>query len=237
MRAMAKVAVITGSTGALGQVVARTLLQAGWRVAACDSAARQAALETLEREHPGSAIGVALDITDPAAWTAALPRIAALGDVDGAVLIAGGWKGGTPFHDSDDATWRAMLDSNLETARRTLSALLPRMVERRHGSVVLVGSRAAVRPWESAGAAAYGASKAALVALTQAIAAELVSDGVRLNLVLPSTIDTPANRAAMPSADATRWVAPESLADVISFLLSDAARDVSGAALPVYGRA
>jgi NAD(P)-dependent dehydrogenase (short-subunit alcohol dehydrogenase family) len=101
---------------------------------------------------------------------------------------------------------------------------------------VLVGSRAALRPWESAGAAAYAASKAALVALSECVAAEVLAAGVRVNVVLPSTIDTPANRRAMPNADFTRWVAPDSLVEVVLFLLSDAARDVSGAALPVYGK-
>jgi NAD(P)-dependent dehydrogenase (short-subunit alcohol dehydrogenase family) len=129
-----------------------------------------------------------------------------------------------------------MLDQNLESARVALQALLPPMIAARRGSIVLMGSRAAVRPWESKGAAAYAASKAAVIALAQAVAAEVLDDGVRVNVVLPSTIDTQANRASMPNADPSRWVARESLCDVIGFLLSDAARDVSGAALPVFGR-
>jgi NAD(P)-dependent dehydrogenase (short-subunit alcohol dehydrogenase family) len=92
------------------------------------------------------------------------------------------------------------------------------------------------RPWENAGAAAYAASKSALVAYARAIAEETLAHGVRVNAVLPSTIDTPANRAAMPKADAEKWVTTRSIAEVIAFLLSDAARDVSGAAIPVYGR-
>jgi len=103
--------------------------------------------------------------------------------------------------------------------------------------VVVIGSRAAVEPWTSAGAAAYAASKAAVVALAQAAAAEVRDRGVRVNAVLPSTLDTPANRAAMPGADATKWVTLESAAQVVAFLLSDEARDIQGAALPVYGRA
>jgi NAD(P)-dependent dehydrogenase (short-subunit alcohol dehydrogenase family) len=130
-----------------------------------------------------------------------------------------------------------MLSSNLETARVSLQALLPGMVDRKRGSIVLVGSRAAERPWESARAAAYAASKAAVVALAGAAAAEVRDAAVRINVILPSTIDTPQNRASMPSADPTRWVKPDSIADVVTFLLSDASRDISGAVIPVYGNA
>jgi NAD(P)-dependent dehydrogenase (short-subunit alcohol dehydrogenase family) len=111
------------------------------------------------------------------------------------------------------------------------------MVARGRGSVVLVGSRAAVQPWTSTGGAAYAASKAAVVALAQAVAAEVLPHGVRVNAVLPSTLDTPANRAAMPKADPSRWVSLASAAGVVAFLLGDDARDVSGAAVPLYGRA
>src|SRR5262249_6398369 len=123
------------------------------------------------------------------------------------------------------------------TARHALRALLPAMVEARAGSVVVVGSRVVERPWTSAGAAAYAASKAAVVTLAQTVAAEVLKDGVRVNAVLPSTLDTAANRRAMPKADPATWVTTESLAKVIAFLLSDDARDISGAAIPVYGRA
>jgi NAD(P)-dependent dehydrogenase (short-subunit alcohol dehydrogenase family) len=129
-----------------------------------------------------------------------------------------------------------MVSSNLETAHASLRALLPGMVARKSGSVVLVGSRAVERPWTSAGAAEYAASKAAVVALAQVAAEETLSAGVRVNAILPSTLDTPANRSAMPDADSSRWVSTDSAAEVIAFLLSPSARDVSGAAIPVYGR-
>ncbi|MGD0529244.1 MAG: SDR family oxidoreductase, partial [Polyangiaceae bacterium] len=116
-------------------------------------------------------------------------------------------------------------------------ALLPPMVAKKHGSIVVMGSRAAVEPATSAGSAAYAASKAAVVALAQAVAAEVLSAGVRVNAVLPSTMDTPANRAAMPKVDPAKWVSLPSAAGVVAFLLSDEARDISGVALPVYGRA
>jgi NAD(P)-dependent dehydrogenase (short-subunit alcohol dehydrogenase family) len=153
------------------------------------------------------------------------------------VLIAGGWQGGGPLHArQDDAIWRAMVGANLESGYRAMRALLPGMVARKAGSLVVIGSRAAVRPDTSAGAAEYAATKSAIVSLAQAVAAEVLDSFVRVNAVLPSTIDTPANRGGMPKADFSKWVAPSSIAGVISFLLSDAARDVSGAAIPVYGR-
>jgi NAD(P)-dependent dehydrogenase (short-subunit alcohol dehydrogenase family) len=110
------------------------------------------------------------------------------------------------------------------------------MVAAKDGSIVVVGSRAAVQPWTSAGAAAYAASKAAVVALAQTVAQEVLAYGVRVNAILPSTLDTPANRKAMPDADPSKWVPTDRVAAVIAFLFADGSRDVSGAALPVYGR-
>ncbi len=130
-----------------------------------------------------------------------------------------------------------MIDSNLETVHRSLRALLPPMVARKRGALVVIGSRAAVDPASSAKAAAYAASKAAVVALAQAVAAEVLPHGVRINVLMPSTLDTPANRTSMPGADPTRWVSLSSAAGVVAFLLGDEARDISGAAVPIYGRA
>jgi NAD(P)-dependent dehydrogenase (short-subunit alcohol dehydrogenase family) len=233
---MSDVIVVTGASGALGGAVARLLVAKGDRVAALGSAGP--GLEALARELGEACLPVALDLTSAAAWAEALPRITSrLGAPTGAVLTAGAWRGGKPLHEDDDATWDAMLGANVDTARRRLRALLPGMVARRSGSIVVIGSRAVPRPESSVRAAAAAAAKAALVALAQTVAAEVLADGVRVNAVLPSTIDTPANRAAMPAADFTSWVSLASLAGVIAFLLSAGARDVSGAALPVYGRA
>jgi NAD(P)-dependent dehydrogenase (short-subunit alcohol dehydrogenase family) len=231
---MNQVTLITGAAGALGGAVAATLIEKGHRIAAVDLPSSGPRLSALG----SGALALPFDTTSAASWSEALARAEKeLGPVTGAVLIAGGWQGGAPLHArSDDAVWQAMLGANLESAYRALRAVLPGLVARRGGSVVVIGSRAVVRPETSGGAAEYAATKSAVVALSQAVAAEVLEHGVRVNAVLPSTIDTAANRKAMPTADASRWVSLGSLSGVVSFLLSDAARDISGAAIPVYGR-
>jgi NAD(P)-dependent dehydrogenase (short-subunit alcohol dehydrogenase family) len=232
-----RVALVTGASGALGGALTRGLAAESRLVVAVGRGASQAELDRDVGE--GRTLAAAFDVTEPSAWTQLLEELSARGDhPTAAVLAAGAWRGGKPLHEeTDDATWESMLSANLTTARVSLRALLPGMLAAGGGSVVLVGSRAAVRPWESARAAAYAASKAALLALAQAVAAEVLDGGVRINVVLPATIDTPQNRAAMKDADTSRWVTPESLTEVVSFLLSERARDVSGAVVPVYGRA
>ena len=232
------VIVVTGAAGALGAALVRYLAARSKTVIAIDRPENSARLAEVSREAAG-AVPIELDATSHGTWSPVLERITSdYGPPAGAVLVAGGYAGGGRLFEGDsDARWRKMLDQNLESARVALQALLPGMVAAKHGSIVLIGSRAAQRPWESPGAAAYAASKAAVLALSQAVAAEVLDDNVRVNVVLPSTLDTAANRAAMPNVDPSRWVTRDSLCDVIGFLLSDAARDVSGAALPVYGRA
>src|SRR5262249_22008177 len=150
---------------------------------------------------------VPLDVGSVDAWAAALGRIdGELGAPTGAALTVGGWAGGKPLAESPPEELRSMLEANAMTAYVSLRALLPGMLVRGHGSIVLIGSRAVERPWTSAGAAAYAASKSAVVALAEVAAAEGLERGVRVNAVLPSVIDTPANRAAMGDADAAKWV-------------------------------
>ena len=211
---------------------------AGTRLALVDATRARERLQQVAASVAGACV-IAGDISVGATWAEAMPRIEReLGAPPAvAALVAGGWAGGKPLHeDPSDEVWDSMMNANLGTAHRSLRALLPPMVARRRGSIVVVGSRAAVHPETSARASAYAASKAAVVALTSVVAAEVLEAGVRVNAVLPSTMDTPANRAAMPKADPTRWVTLASVAGVIAFLLSDDARDVSGAAVPVYGR-
>jgi len=235
---MADIVVITGAAGALGSEVARILSAKGHALALFDSERSRPRLAELAASLD-RAVAFPGDIAEEATWRDAMPRVEReLGAAPTlAALIAGAWRGGTPVHrETSDDVWRTMMTANVETVYRSLRALLPGMVTQRRGSVVVVGSRAAVAPQTSAGAAAYAASKAAVVALMQAAAAEVLDSGVRLNAILPSTLDTPANRAAMPDADASRWVSLPSAASVVAFLLGDDARDISGTAVPVYGR-
>jgi len=236
---MPDVALVTGAAGALGAQVALTLSQRGHKVALFDSKAASARLDGLASSLGGACV-VAGDLANEATWREGMARVEReLGATPSrAALIAGAWRGGRPVHEEEtDDTWRTLMTANVETAYRGLRALLPSMVAKQRGSVVVVGSRAATEPWTSAGAAVYAASKAAVVALAQAVSAEVLERGVRINAILPSTLDTPANRAAMPHADPTRWVSLESAAGVVAFLLSDESRDIHGAAIPVYGGA
>ncbi len=230
--------VITGAAGALGSATARRLSAAGWPVALISLPFEMERTRALAAEL-GRAVAIELDVARVDSWVAPLARIEAeLGPPAGAALIAGTWQGGTPLHaETDDRIWRAMIETNLETVHASLRALLPGMVARKRGSIVVIGSRAVERPWTSVSASAYGTTKTAVVALAQTVAAEVLADGVRVNAILPSTLDTAANRRAMPDADPSRWVTTDSAAGVIAFLLSDDARDISGAAIPVYGRA
>ena len=236
---MNDIALVTGAAGALGGEVARLLHSRGYELALVDTARGKTRLDQLAGSLGGACV-VAGDVTSGELWTEAMARVEReLGATPTvAALVAGAWRGGKALHDEqDDEVWRAMLEANLETVHRSLRALLPSMVARKRGAIVALGSRAAVDPGSSANAAAYAASKAATVALVQAVAAEVRDHGVRINAVLPSTMDTPANRAAMPDADPSRWVSLASAAGVVAFLLGDEARDISGAAIPVYGRA
>ena len=236
-----RIVAITGGAGALGSALAAHLVGQGYRVALFDTERAKDRLGQIAKQlGAGNAVAHPGDFATAATWESALAAThAAFGALPThGALIAGGWDGGAPLHDAkDDTAYQKMIALNVDTAYRALRSLLPSMVDKKHGSIVVVGSRAVERPWTSAGAAAYGASKAAVVAMAQAVAQEVLEHGVRINAILPSTMDTPANRAAMPDADPSKWVALDSASAVITFLLSDDARDVSGAALPVYGRA
>lgn len=235
-----RIAAITGGAGALGSALAELLVTRGYKVALLDTERGKARGEELAaRLGKERAIAVAGDFAQAGAWDAALEAAKrTFGALPThAALVAGGWEGGSPLHATkDDALFERVMKLNVDTAYRALRALLPSMVEAKRGSIVVVGSRAVERPWTSTGASAYAAAKAAVVTMAQTVAAEVLHDGVRVNAILPSTMDTAANRAAMPKADPTKWVELSSAAAVIAFLFSEDARDVTGAAIPVYGR-
>ena len=156
------------------------------------------------------------------------------GPIDALIHLVGGFSGGKSIAETDDKTWDLMMNVNLRAAVNAIRAVLKPMMEARRGRIVAIGSRAAVEA--SPKLAAYAVSKAALVALVKNTAAEVKDFGITANVVLPSTIDTAANRKAMPKSDFSKWVTPESIARVLLFLASDAASDVNGAVIPVYGK-
>lgn len=229
--------VVTGAAGSFGSHLVVDLLRRGERVVALGrseatlrDAVDRAASRLGATWDPEALVLRGLALNDVEGWSQLLGELEEAGSVRGAVLAAGGWTGGRPFVETPESAWATMLDQNLHSARLALAQLVPVLVRRGGGSVVLVGSRAAVRPWESVGAAAYASAKAALVALGQTVAAEVLGEGVRVNVVLPSTLAAPD--AAPPPP---HLLSPASLAAVVRFLLSDDASAVSGAALPVYG--
>jgi NAD(P)-dependent dehydrogenase (short-subunit alcohol dehydrogenase family) len=232
-----KVAIVTGGTGALGGAVVAALLQAGARVVV--PYRKEGELDQL-REHAGIAAdaklsGMLLDLTDEEAVTQAYAEAAnAHGGVDILVNIAGGFAGGSPVHQTPWSLWQTQLDLNLKTTVLSCKAAVPHMLAR-GGAIVNVGTRTATQP--GAKLAAYAASKRAVIQLTEALAAELRDQHITANIIMPSTIDTPTNRKGDPTAGGGRWVKPDEIARVILFLAGPDARIISGATIPVYGRA
>lgn len=231
------IVIVSGAAGALGTALVAHFIAGGAKIAAVDVPQAATRLQSLAEQFGNAYLPLPLDVLDQKAWTNALATVEeTLGAPDGAALLAGGFTWTGPMHAANDDAWDSMMGMNAGTVHASLRALLPGMVKRNKGSIVAVGSRAAVNPATGVGMAAYAASKAAVTALVQAVAAEVLEHGVRVNAVLPSIIDTPRNRVDMPNADFSKWVTPDSLAGIISFLLSDAGRDISGALVPVYGR-
>lgn len=217
-----RIVVVTGANGALGGVVRRRLREAGATPAGID----------LEADRAGEVLGA--DLADGAAADRAVRQILERhGRIDALLNVAGGFRMAPA---TDIAAWEAMWKINVITVLNATRAVLPSMTQRGGGAVVSVAARAAVQP-AGAQMGAYAAAKSAVIRLTESLSEEVKGRGVRVNCVLPSIIDTEANRRAMPAADAGTWVAPEALADVLLFLCSDAAAAIHGAAIPVYGRA
>ena len=223
-----KVVIITGATGGLGTSVTAAFLEAGARVAAVDRSAQQAATENFAP--------VAGDLSTLAgAQSAADAVIARWGRIDALVHLVGGFAGGVSVSDSDDAMFDRMMNLNLRTALHMFRAVLPQMRTQGTGRILAIGSRAAVEPSPMSGL--YAASKAALVSLVRTIAAENADRGIGANVVLPGTMDTPANRAAMPAANPSQWVPPAQVASLLVHLASDSASSVTGAVIPIFGSA
>ena len=222
-----KVIVVTGALGALGQVFVDQALARGARVAAVDHAATKVP-PTAKRLELGG-----VDLTDAVQAKKAIDAAAShFGRLDALVNIAGGFVFET-IAEGDPKSWQRMYALNVLTTLNTSQSAIPHLTASGSGRIVNVGAMGALQA--GAGMGPYAASKAAVHRLTEALAAELKGK-VTVNAVLPSTIDTPANRASMPKADFAKWVRPQELAEVILFLVSDAASAVTGALLPVNGR-
>jgi NAD(P)-dependent dehydrogenase (short-subunit alcohol dehydrogenase family) len=218
---------VAGGTGHLGVAVVRELVASGYEVAA--TCIVEAERERLASE-PVELIEA--DLFDPAAADAA---VAAVSELEAAVNLVGGFADGPLVHETDPDQFARLMRLNVTPAFLVARAAVPRLLERGGGAFVGVSARTALRPYP--GAAAYSTSKAAVLALIQALDVEYRREGIRCNAILPSVIDTPANREAMPDADHSKWVAPEQIAKVIRFLVSDDSAPISGAAVPVYGLA
>ncbi len=219
MTVAGRVILVTGATCGLGKAVVTSAAAGGATVLGVSRSS-----------------GIRADVGTPeGARSAVEAAVAQAGRVDALVHLVGGYAGGRTVADTDDALWTSMLDVNLNAAFYMTRAVLPHLIGSGWGRIVTIGARLGVEP--GARAAAYSVAKAGLIALTRAIAAEVRDAGVTANAILPSIIDTPDNRAAMPSADFSKWVPSERIAALVLWLLSDEAADVNGATIPVYGRA
>lgn len=224
-----RTALVTGANGGLGTHVTKALLDAGFSVVGLAPKIQQS-----DFDHPNfTALPAALDSL-AAAKKAADTVIARFGRIDVLAHLVGAFAGGQTVSDTDDATFQRMFDINLNSAFHVLRAVLPHMRKARAGRVIAIGSRAAEDPGASVGA--YSASKAALVSLIRTVAIENKDSGITANVILPGTMDTPANRKNMPGADTSQWVQPASVASLIVWLAGDAGKDVTGSAIPVYGQ-
>ena len=225
----ARVALITGADGGLGTAVTTAMLDAGFLVVGLAPRIQRSTFD-----HPHfTALPAKLDSL-AAAKSAVDTVIAHFGKIDVLAHLVGGFAGGQSVADTDDATFQRMFDMNVNSVFHIMRAVVPHMRKAGSGRIIAIGSRAAEDPGANVGA--YSASKAALVSLIRTVAIENKDAGITANVILPGTMDTPANRKAMPDADTSQWVQTASVASLILWLAGDGGKDVTGAAIPVYGR-
>jgi NAD(P)-dependent dehydrogenase (short-subunit alcohol dehydrogenase family) len=228
-----KVVLITGASGGLGEAVVRKFADAGARLALVDR--KDTAAEGMLDGLTDPLFVGGTDVTDAASLKRMAERvISERGRIDVLLNIAGGWRGGTPVHETPIETWDFVMNLNAKSVFLVSQAVIPQMIAQGSGKIVSVAAKSGLEG--KAGTAAYNASKSAVIRLTEAMSAELKDSGINVNCVLPTIIDTPINREQMPKSDFSKWVTPDAMADVLLFLASDASRAIHGAAIPVYGR-
>lgn len=235
-----KVAVVTGATGALGRAVTKALLENGAKTVIMyrSDARLTELLEFVGKDLQDRLTGVKGDLSDSGSIKDFIQKaVDKHGRIDFLLNIAGAWAGGKDVANMDEQTWDFMMNTNLKSMFLCCHAVLPFMIKQNYGRIVSVAARAAVEKRFRVKSAAYAVSKAGIVVLTEAIAEEVRDYDINVNCILPSTIDTPNNRRDFAKADFSKWVKPEAIAEVIVFLLSDKSNVISGAAVPVYGKA
>jgi len=234
-----EVAIVTGATGALGRVVAKTLLENGVKVVTSYRTEEKLA-ELLEfvGKLKNNLTGFKGDVTDEQSVRSLVQKtLEKHGKVDILLNIAGAYVGGADVANTEESQWDSMMNVNLKSAFLCSKAVLPHMIKQNYGKIVSVSSRAAVEKRWRARSGAYAASKAGVIVLTETIAEEVKNYDINVNCIMPSIIDTPSNRRSFPKADFSKWVDPREIAEVIRFLVSDASKAISGASIPVYGKA
>jgi NAD(P)-dependent dehydrogenase (short-subunit alcohol dehydrogenase family) len=231
-----KVVIVTGAAGVLGTAVSQAFLEAGAQVVYVDVAGeRMDSVISKATQDPEHRLAIVANLMSAEeAERIASEVIERFGKVDILVNTVGGYQAGKPLHETPQESWDFMLDLNARTVYNACKAVIPYMLQKSSGSILSIAARPGLTGRRNM--AAYSVSKSAVISMTESMAAELLEAGIRANCIIPGTIDTPTNRKDMPDADFNKWVKPESLAQVILFLSHDMARDVTGAALPVYGR-
>jgi NAD(P)-dependent dehydrogenase (short-subunit alcohol dehydrogenase family) len=231
-----QVVIITGAVGNLGVATARAFQNDGAKTVLVDrSPDRVREVFNDIAGSPDHILAGGVDLSDAASLGKLIEQtLGKFGRVDALVNTVGAYRGGKPVHETDLADWDFLFNINVRTTLLCCRAVIPQMLKQQRGKIISVASRDGLSG--SAGYAAYSASKSAVLRLTESLAAELKVSNINVNCIMPSTIDTPQNRAAVPNGDFSKWVEPSAIADVILFLASDAARAVNGVALPVYGK-
>ena len=223
-----KVALVTGANGGLGSYVTEALLDAGASVVGVSRKIQQSDFNS------SSFTALPAEISTAAGAQGMVDSVVTrFGRLDVVVHTVGAFAGGQSIAETDDATFERMFELNLNSTFYLLRAVLPVMRKTGNGRIIAIGSRAALEP--GVGVGVYSASKAAMVSLIRTVALENKDAGITANVILPGTMDTPANRKAIPNADVSKWVQPANVASLITWLAGDAGKDVNGAVIPVYG--